>query len=470
MTARHRPTWLPKFRNRVSKEARTDHMPNDVTVAPWAKSTRDPWSKQALLVPVNLPDHILPTHATADRHPIHRWFGFVAGYAPEYVRACAQHAGLDSNDVILDPFAGCGTTLVEANILGISSIGFEPHPFLADMCRAKLLCDVDPATPFQLYEILSKGRRAAPSKLLSESARQFLEKLVKAESLELLLGARLEGEKLPQPQSTLARLILSRTLDLCSHSKTDGIYKAPTSGKASLSFENALSKVCTEIAEDLARSSQRRLKNKAQVIECSSEDMGAVAPSTASLMITSPPYLNNFDFAEMTRMQLYFWEYAKDWGDITQRVRSKLIVNTTTALRGHKTKVAEYRAEVASAVHARLDSYQHDLAKQRGVKPGKKEYDYLIYPYFAQMTRVLKSAIRVLKPGADARIIVSDAALYGVHVETHAVLSAIMEKLGYKNVSWKRLRQRGTRWVLAKRQGADGLGEYELKAQAPSPP
>ena len=27
----------------------------------------------------------MPTAVTADKHPIHNWFNFVAGYAPEYV-------------------------------------------------------------------------------------------------------------------------------------------------------------------------------------------------------------------------------------------------------------------------------------------------------------------------------------------------------------------------------------------------
>jgi len=39
--------------------------------------------------------------------------------------------------------------------------------------------------------------------------------------------------------------------------------------------------------------------------------MQAVAADSGSLIVTSPPYLNNFDFAEMARMYLYFWEMPR---------------------------------------------------------------------------------------------------------------------------------------------------------------
>jgi tRNA G10 N-methylase Trm11 len=46
--------------------------------------------------------------------------------------------GLKPGDVVLDPMAGCGTTLIEASIIGIDSIGVELSPFACLMARAKL--------------------------------------------------------------------------------------------------------------------------------------------------------------------------------------------------------------------------------------------------------------------------------------------------------------------------------------------
>jgi DNA modification methylase len=46
--------------------------------------------------------------------------------------------GLRPGDTVLDPMAGSGTTLIEASIIGINSVGVELSPFACLMARAKL--------------------------------------------------------------------------------------------------------------------------------------------------------------------------------------------------------------------------------------------------------------------------------------------------------------------------------------------
>jgi tRNA G10 N-methylase Trm11 len=46
--------------------------------------------------------------------------------------------GLKPNDTVLDPMAGCGTTVIEANIVGMNGIAVELSPFACLMARAKL--------------------------------------------------------------------------------------------------------------------------------------------------------------------------------------------------------------------------------------------------------------------------------------------------------------------------------------------
>ena len=79
------------------------------------------------------------------------------------------------------------------------------------------------------------------------------------------------------------------------------------------------------------------------------------------------------------------------------------------------------------------------------------------------MTNVLKNSNRALKNGAPAHIIVSDAALYGIHIKTQEILASIMDAVGFRNIEVIKLRSRGHRWILDKREGAeDGLGEYQI--------
>jgi hypothetical protein len=164
-------------------------------------------------------------------------------------------------------------------------------------------------------------------------------------------------------------------------------------------------------------------------------------------------------------MYLYFWQIADSWADITDKVRSKLIVNTTTALKGHKDKQQAYRGMIASSLHQYLDPLVGELAIRRQSKSGKKEYDYLVYPYFAQMTKALRECFRCMRRGAPIHIMVADAALYGVHISTPQLLTDILSTLGFRNAACTLVRRRGHRWMLAKREGSGaGLGEYHIQA------
>ena len=414
------------------------------------------------------PSHVLPTNTTADRYPFHRWFNFIAGFSPEFVEQCINTYHLNNESRILDPFAGCGTTLAESNLHGIASVGFEAHLFFAKICEAKLAVGSDPNVIKNIFEnLVSVEANEEEFSTYTEPAQTFLKKLFPSQSLLRLVAARKVTERYTGSKALLALLILSRVLDHASHAKTDGIYKAPTSRKKPVPYEEALDLVCVQLYEDLKASQGLGLRNLAHLYHKSSEDMSMLEPASIDLMITSPPYLNNFDFAEMTRMYLYYWKQAGSWGEITDKVRSKLIVNTTTALKGHRDRIAQYRDETPEIVHRELDRYQKLLAQKRLGKAGKKEYDLLVYPYFAQMTRVLRGAYRSMRNGARTHIIVADSALYGIHILTHDILTNIMCNIGFGDVEIVKLRDRGTRWVLDKREGAkDGLGEFEIKATA----
>jgi hypothetical protein len=162
-------------------------------------------------------------------------------------------------------------------------------------------------------------------------------------------------------------------------------------------------------------------------------------------------------------MYLYFWSIANSWSEITSVVRNKLIVNTTTALKGHKENQEEYRSRIPATLLPEIDPLVEKLAQLRKQKAGKKEYDYLVYPYLAQVTKVLAECYRSMRPGAPIEITVADAALYGVHISTPQFLRTILDNLGFRRTSCSLLRSRGHRWVLTKREGSKvGLGEYHV--------
>jgi hypothetical protein len=73
--------------------------------------------------------------------PIHRWVPWIAGFSAQFVDDCLAkylpHNG-KTDYWVLDPFAGVGTTLVQAYSRGFNVVGFEINPYAALASKVKL--------------------------------------------------------------------------------------------------------------------------------------------------------------------------------------------------------------------------------------------------------------------------------------------------------------------------------------------
>lgn len=80
---------------------------------------------------------LLPTNLLGHHHRVQRWANFIAGFSVEFVEQCLSQ-GLEQDDLVLDPFLGCGTTLVTARNLGYRGVGYDRHPVFYYLAKAKL--------------------------------------------------------------------------------------------------------------------------------------------------------------------------------------------------------------------------------------------------------------------------------------------------------------------------------------------
>jgi hypothetical protein len=75
---------------------------------------------------------------------IHDWYRFVLSYPPHLVREYIEKFGLGSRNTILDPFCGTGTTLVEAKLQNVKSVGVEANPFAQFAASVKVDWEINP--------------------------------------------------------------------------------------------------------------------------------------------------------------------------------------------------------------------------------------------------------------------------------------------------------------------------------------
>jgi hypothetical protein len=98
-------------------------------------------------------------------HGLHRFKG---KFYPQLCRSLLNMAGVDSGDLVLDPFMGSGTTLVECAISGIDSIGFDLNPLAQLIASTKLALLKTPP------DVLSSALRGFEKALISECRRERL--------------------------------------------------------------------------------------------------------------------------------------------------------------------------------------------------------------------------------------------------------------------------------------------------------
>lgn len=73
----------------------------------------------------------------ATRYHLHGIHEYKGKFNPQVVRAFANLVGFESGDVLLDPFCGSGTALVEGLALGGDVVGIDRSPIAALISRAK---------------------------------------------------------------------------------------------------------------------------------------------------------------------------------------------------------------------------------------------------------------------------------------------------------------------------------------------
>lgn len=360
---------------------------------------------------------------------------------------------------------GTGTTNLTAKKLGLSSYGVEAHPFVFRIARAKLNWGIEKECVLEALTQIESGVRRQRKHLngnlqkrLSEEFPELVLKCYEDKTLFdlLLIREAISSGDFTSDVSDLLLVGLTSLLRQVSTAATGWPYIAPKKQKTTSLNKDALiefSRQILRMAQDLEITRSEAVPNYTnafhRVFNGDSRDTREFVPGkSVDHVFTSPPYLNNFDYADRTRLELYFFGEAKTWGDITQNIRAKLITSATTQIARDDPR---YHLSVdlqsdCPEVHAFLSQAVAKLGKIRLTKGGKKSYDRLVSGYFNDMYLIISDVYRVLKPRTKAVFVLGDSAPYGVHIPTDELIGKIGLGVGFSDYHIEVLRTRGGKW------------------------
>jgi hypothetical protein len=263
--------------------------------------------------------------------PIHRWFRYSAGFSANWVHQLIQQEKSKGRSRVLDPFSGSGTVLLEGELCNIESIGIEAHPFIARVANAKLQWQQDPKS-FSSYA-LSILKKAETSEIEFQDPPELIKKcflpetLIRLETLRVMWEASADNS----PLSELTWLALASILRPCSPVGTaQWQYILPSKSKSKTldPYEAFRAKIQLMI-EDMTQYQKQAKERKSAIYRGDARECSQVPDGWADLVITSPPYANNYDYADATRLEMSFFRDIQGWGNLQNAVRKHLVRSCT---------------------------------------------------------------------------------------------------------------------------------------------
>ncbi len=401
------------------------------------------------------------------RDAIHRWVPWIAGFSAGFVAdALRYYAPSGSSGHVLDPFAGVGTTLVESLRRGYRVTGFEINPFAALVSRVK--CSAGSIQPHELWEAIlsfedTARRRVATidaafargddiARCLPEPVSRppahfrsripFFSPAVERKILHCLDIIR----ELAQPNiRDVALVALGAILvQVSNYSYEPSLGSRIAAGKPNVLNADVVGLVAEKLRamhDDIAlfrnEMTQWRPAPTADVFLESALNLNQVlSPESVDIVITSPPYLNNYHYIRNTRPHLFWLDFVATPAELKHLERANFGKYWQT-VRDAQLAQLEFRMPFLEEIIATIA----ERNPERGAYGGRGWANYAV-AYFNDCHRICWNLRYVLKPGAVAVFVLGNSIMQGVHLPTDQIFGEIGKLCGLQLEAIHMLREK----------------------------
>lgn len=371
--------------------------------------------------------------------PVHRWVPWIAGYSASFVEdVISTYLPSREKALILDPFCGVGTTLLQATLRGHDAIGFEINPYASLAARTKLdafyidLAELDREIAVMRRSSAGWKTRPASPEIIPpplKSRIPFFSPHVERQVLHAL--AFINGIA-SEPISALFRVAFGAVMvSVSNYTYEPSLGSRPAAGKPLVEEADVAQVLLAklhQIRSDIAWL-QHRTEGKrhgaGQVINgdfFSTQEQ--LETGTVDLMVTSPPYMNNYHYVRNTRPQLY-------WLNFISSPREQRCLEIHNFGQYWQT-VRDVEPLALAFEHRRLEDTIRQLRQTRKDKgayggPGWANY---VTAYFNDSFRFMTALKRVLARGGVGVVVIGNSIIQGINIKTEHILGEIGKMQG----------------------------------------
>jgi site-specific DNA-methyltransferase (cytosine-N4-specific) len=255
-------------------------------------------------------------HDAETQEHLHTLHPYPAKFIPQIPRKAIETWTV-KGELIYDPFVGCGTTLLEASLLGRPSIGTDNNPVAVLVSRAKsanyVPAHIDSFRAFaaSIDRVLPHAR---PERELIPTDKNFRywfseEVLDRLSALKKLILAT------PEPIQTMLMAIFSSIIVRISYQDSDTRYAKTKRVVRPADVDKIFKAKLIDVSERLI---QIIVPGRASVAvhQADARSVPFVESRSVALIVTSPPYLNAYDYHKYHRQRIHWIdgnvEFARD--------------------------------------------------------------------------------------------------------------------------------------------------------------
>lgn len=391
-----------------------------------------------------------------DSLPRHRWYFVKEGFSPKIVEQAISTDGVGLDEILFDPFSGSGTVPLTGALSGLQVRAFEVNPFLRFLSATKLSHADPSAFRISSHSILRETEKPVPSPLegfstFTEGNRWGRWLFPKPILRSFEAGRRLIAKFDEKHRDLLLLTLIGAAMDCCNATR-DGkclrYSKGWESREATASqfrerFEIRVEAIASDLTAAPLKGNPSCVKegDARRLIAASSQDK-------FRLCVTSPPYLNSFDYSDIYRPDLFLGGFVESNKSL-MKVRLKTIRSHVQASWENPSK-DEFGTLYRDCI-SNIRAYAEYFWDPRIPK--------MVQAYFEDMETILRGLRRKAKDNASVWLVVSTSAYSGVEVPVDLIIAEIGQRVGWF------LREVGVlRYLRSSSQHVKRVGEADGKS------
>jgi DNA modification methylase len=357
----------------------------------------------------------------------HSYHRYPAKFIPQIVRKLIDDYAPNKNQIICDIFGGCGTTLLESKLSGHKSIGFDINP-IAKLITQTKITPINPKTlQRQRARFLEYYEKTKP---VSFKHHNRIDYWFEQDVVKELNRIYFAIKKIKNPN--IRRFFLcafSHNLKNCSRWLMKSI--KPTVDKDKVFPDPQV--VFLRHLDSMVKKNQefytqlldaKHLNVPANMYRADSTKKLPVRSESIDLIVTSPPYVTSYEYADLHQLSLLWFGDDPDFkkwyhfSDDFHNFRKNFI-----GTKSKDAKNGEYNSEVAKQIIERLTKVNRPIAED-------------VANYFLDMKKVFAEMYRILKIDGKACVIIGNTSLRGVEILNAQVAIEQMQSAGFKRVEF----------------------------------